>query len=476
MTQQLTPSLAEKLLPGELFTTWNGRTPATTIAMRAADLPGMQALPIRELVPWLPEPLWSADPAYGKTDLELVRKAARERVQAMDWSKIKARSRVNVLANPHGFFMAGESYVVMLEEIVAHIQQTRNARVKLCIAESMGHIENADWVKTYNLEERFEKVVEVPQCGAGVEVDTQLGKFWLMQPLFNADFFVHTHITEMREAYIHRMRDRLVKPFGMSYVRLETRSAYHFGYGPRTGQLISRLIFDSDFIQQRYAGSVVLDMTPEGVIGVEGDFDLLALDRRITERTLRNYGVVFGLLSEVDECVAILDSQYPSIYTYSGGVILNSLYYADVDYFDLDNLAAYNGPAAATRESGLVYGRNKAIKALVVNYMTGGLPQTPTLQKQPSYVVGKDMYSWVVNDPSNTYAEECITYSPDLPSAVAAACAQAGTDKLFAFDNTQGAFRVSESLAKLLLERAPKVREEVLNHRLPKWLAQRRPV
>lgn len=470
------PTLAQKLQPGELFTTWNGREPATTIAMRAADLPGMRALPIRDLVPWLPEPLWSADPAYGKTDLHAIRHAARERVQAMDWSKIKPRSRVNVLANPHGFFMAGEAYVVMLEEIVAHLQETRSARVKLCIAESMGHIENADWVKAYNLEARFDKVVEVPQCGAGMAVDTALGTFWLMQPLFNADFFVHTHISEMREAYIHRMRDRLVKPFGMSYVRLETRSAYHFGYGPRTGQLISRLIFDSDFIQQRYAGSVVLDMSPEGAIGVEGDYDLLALDRRIAERTLRNYGVIFGLLAEIDECVAILDSQYPSIYTYSGGVILNSLYYADIDYFDLDNLAAYNGPASATRESGLVYGRNKAIKALVVNYMTGGLPQTPTLQKQPSYVVGRDMHSWVVNDPSNTYAQDCLIYSPDLPSAVRAACEQSATDKVFAFDNTQGAFRVSQSLAELLYDRAPAVRDTVLNQRLPKWLAQRQPV
>ncbi|WP_165614160.1 hypothetical protein, partial [Mycolicibacterium holsaticum] len=43
-----------------------------------------------------------------------------------------------------------------------------------------------------------------------------------------------------------------LKPFGMAYTRLETRSAYHFGYGPRTGQLVARAVFDSDFVQQRY--------------------------------------------------------------------------------------------------------------------------------------------------------------------------------------------------------------------------------
>ena len=40
---------------------------------------------------------------------------------------------------------------------------------------------------------------------------------------------------------------------------LETRSAYHFGFGPRTGQMVARAIFDSDFIQQRYTGAVVLE-------------------------------------------------------------------------------------------------------------------------------------------------------------------------------------------------------------------------
>ena len=40
-----------------------------------------------------------------------------------------------------------------------------------------------------------------------------------------------------------QMLDRLMKPFGMAYARLESRSAYHFGFGPRTGQIVSRCIF-----------------------------------------------------------------------------------------------------------------------------------------------------------------------------------------------------------------------------------------
>ena len=62
------------------------------------------------------------------------------------------------------------------------------------------------------------------------------------------------------------------------YARLETRSAYHFGFGPRTGQMVARSIFDSAFIQQRYTGTVVLDTTSEGVVDVHGRNDLDALD------------------------------------------------------------------------------------------------------------------------------------------------------------------------------------------------------
>jgi hypothetical protein len=62
---------------------------------------------------------------------------------------------------------------------------------------------------------------------------------------------------------------------------------------------------------------------------------------------------------------------------------------------------------------------------------------------------------------------------PDLPAAVAKARAKAGTDKIIAFDNTPGAFRVSESLAAFLRKQAAAVDADVLNNRMPKWLAQR---
>jgi hypothetical protein len=337
----------------------------------------------------------------------------------------------------------------------------------------MGHIFNQDYAKMYNLSGRFDKVEEVPQCGPGIPIETRLGKMWMMHKLFHSDTFIHTHTTELREAYLHRMVDRLLKPFGMSYARLETRSAYHFAYGPRTGQLIARTIFQSDFIQKHYAGSVVLDMVPEGVLDVKGSYDVMALDRQLTPQLLRTYGTLIRLLAEIDECVTLFDSHYALPYCYGGGITFSNLEHCDTDFFDLDNLAAFGTLPAGSPNTGLVFGNNRALKAYVINFMGAGLPMTPNFVHHNPIIVGQDVYKWLVNDPSNTYLAKYSKMVPDLPTAMDQARSKAGTDKVIAFDNTPGAFRVSESMAEFLMARAPHVDAEVLNHKMPKWLAQR---
>src|ERR1700740_2621114 len=91
------------LPPSPLQETWNGRHPAEVIPMRGADLPGMELVPVRELVPSLPEPIWSTNELLGPTDLDIIRAKTRETVAGMDWSKIQPKKRVNLLANPHAF-------------------------------------------------------------------------------------------------------------------------------------------------------------------------------------------------------------------------------------------------------------------------------------------------------------------------------------------------------------------------------------
>lgn len=451
----------------------NGDKPAELIPDRAADLPGMVGLPVRQLVPHMPRPIWSACDEFADTDTSVIRRATRQRIEHVDWSKIEEGRTVHLIANPHGFSLMGEGYVAMLEEITDYVAFTRKADVRLRIAESMGPLANPDWIKTYGLQKRFKDVANVNQIGPGKKIDTVLGDQYVCKKLFSAPYFIHTHVTEMRETYFHRMLDRLLKPFGMSYARLETRSAYHFGFGPRTGQMISRAIFDSKFIQQRYVSSVVLSTVSEGVASVDADNDLYALDARVAKELLWNYGPMLRLLAAIDECIPIMDSHGCFVYNMGGGITFSNLLYADTDFLDLDNLALSATDGKFDRE-GLTMGNMDVIKSIVINYMAGGVPVVPYLQHMPSvHIATETQARLLANDPSLCYIRDCSTVHGDLAQAVAAAQSESGCDNLFAFDYTPGVFRVSEPLAQHLLDCAPGVLETVRDKHMPKWLRQR---
>lgn len=451
----------------------NGDKPAELIPERSADLPGMFALPVRELIPHMPKPIWSPNAEFGETDPEIIRRETRKRISKIDWSKIPEGRAVHLIANPHGFSLMGEGYVAMLEEIQSYVSELRKTKVKVRIAESMGPLANPDWIKTYQLEERFGDVENVSQIGPGKKIDTILGDQYVCKKLFAAPFFIHTHVTEPRETYFHRMVDRLVKPFGMSYVRLETRSAYHFGFGPRTGQMIAKAVFESEFIQQRYVASVVLNTVSEGVASVEADTDLYALDGRMTKQLFWNYGPLLRLLSMIDEVIPILDGHGCFVYNMGGGITFSNLLYADTDFLDLDNLALQATGGKYGRD-GLTMGNAKALKAIVINYMAGGVPIIPYLKDMKSVHIATETEARLLeNDPSLSYIRDCSIVHDGLSQAVAAAQNMSGCENLFAFDYTPGIFRVNETMAQILLDGAPKAVELVKTTLMPKWLGQR---
>jgi hypothetical protein len=460
----------------ELMKTWTGRHPADFVAMRAAELDNVVALPIRDLTPWLPKPIWSPVEQFGPTDTEEVRERTRVRLQAVDWSRIHKGQRVNLIANPHGFAMSGMAYVAMLEEIQQYVQTLTGATVRLRIAESMGHIENPDWMRIFDLERRFGDAKECPQIGQGQKISTRVGPMYLTRQLFMGDHFIHTHITEMREGYLHRMLDRLYKPFGMAYTRLETRSAYHFGYGPRTGQLVSRAVFDSDFIQKRYAATVVLNTSPEGVVDVDADNDLGALDRRLATDIFRNYAVLIRLMSAIKDVTVVFDGHGSTVYSYAGGIPFDVLYCANTDWLDLDNPALYTAllPDSMRDLAGhRMMGENAAIKAFVINYMAGGVPYMYLLRGVPTFVTGAEMAFWLAQDPSACWIPDASTVTDGLPEAMRRSYEIAGTDNVIVYDGLPGALHVSQGVADDLLAAAPAITRDVAEVRLPKWLAQR---
>lgn len=451
----------------------NGDKPADLIPERSADLPGMIGLPVRELIPHMPKPIWSPNAEFGETDPEVIRRATRAKISNIDWSKISEGRVVHLIANPHGFSLMGEGYVAMLEEIQAYVSELRGAKVKVRIAESMGPLANPDWIKTYNLKERLGDIENVSQIGPGKKIDSILGDQYVCKKLFTAPYFIHTHVTEPRETYFHRMIDRLVKPFGMSYVRLETRSAYHFGFGPRTGQMIARAVFESEFIQKRYVASVVLNTVSEGVASVDADNDLYALDARMTKEILWNYGPLYRLLGMIDEVIPILDGHGCFVYTMGGGITFSNLFYADTDFLDLDNLAL-SATSGKYGRDGMTMGNTEALKAIVINYMAGGVPVVPYLEDMQSVHIATETEARLLeNDPSLSYIRDCSIVHNSLSEAVAVAQQKTGCENLFAFDYTPGVFRVNEPMAKILLDSAPKAVELVEKTLMPKWLRQR---
>ncbi|MET0577787.1 MAG: hypothetical protein ABW122_03955, partial [Ilumatobacteraceae bacterium] len=141
----------------------------------------------------------------------------------------------------------------------------------------------------------------------------------------------------------------------------------------------------------------------------------------------------------------------------------------------LDNLALLKGFASKVPATpGLTMEFNPAIKAQIMNYMSGGVPYTMMTRRLPTWLVDGPAAEWMMDDPSSPWLAERAAIAPDLAAAVAAARAQTGTDHVIVFDSLAGALHVSEPLGRLLLERAPAVAAHVRDTALPKWLAQRR--
>ena len=76
-------------------------------------------------------------------------------------------------------------------------------------------------------------------------------------------------------------------------------------------------------------------------------------------------------------------------------------------------------------------------------------------------------------EPMNIKYMDHAVIAKTTESAMDFAYKMTGTDKVIIFDGAMGGLNCSESLAKLLIERAPAVSERVEKELLPKWFRQR---
>jgi hypothetical protein len=444
-----------------------------TAAMRAADLPGMGSLSTKELFPEFAPEIFNHDTG----DLSVIRKATEDTLAGVDMGMIKPEHTVNILSCEHGFsIFGGAPYVEMLKTIKRVVEERTGCKVRLRLAMYRGFKEADEVRDFYNLDELFEgRVAGAGPWDKGLAVETEIGEVYVVEKVFDADWFIHAYYDDPREIYFHRMLNRGLKAFVMAYARVETRSAFHFSFLNRGGAVLPRAIFNSPFIQGKHAFSCFMRTSPNGIIAIDGDNDLYAIDRRITINHLSTFGKMVRLIADLDDFVAVWDGGRWGYYIHAGGVCFGVVMNCGFDAFDLEQTAALSGldDLIRNRDPEYIMDMNKAIKAVVINQSWPGIIISDVPKLAPTILVGRENTELWLRDPANPYFMDYAVTAETLPAAVDFAKRVGGTEKVLAFDGSFGYLTLTEPLAEEMLRKAPAISRKVDEEYLPMWLAQR---
>lgn len=449
-----------------------------SVKKRMYQYDNMTSLMIKDLFEDTPDVIYPSEKGPG-----VVKDAAYKALEGVDMNFIKPGDSVNICCSHHGFTMVGgQPYAELIKairDVISERTGTENIRIRAGVG--LRFRETEEYIKRYELDKYFKgKAKGVAPIDEGIAIDTEIGTLYGLKAIYDADWIVHCHNSDVREVHFHRQVDRAVKPFGMSYARIETRSTYHQNLGPRAANFVARSIFGSEFVQNKFAFAAFLEMSPAGVVGVDADNDLMALNDRMLVSGCKYYGKIMTLLGEIDECIVGLDFPCPVPYVFAAGVIYANFAGANCDLFDLDNaLAPYTWYTEA------FYGKNSkpmtseippvfpAIKMVVHNYAWGGYPSAFFSNHIPTIVVGREQADLFNRDSQNLEYMKHSVIADTLDTAMEFAYKQAETDKIIIFDGAVGGVNVSQPLADLLIKKAPEVNKRVDDILLPKWLKQR---
>lgn len=457
-----------------------GIDPAS-VRKRVAEMPGICSLQLTDLFPELPPTIFPG----GEDALDKVYEVSKRELRKVDMSFIKPENSVNVLASHHGFtLLGGQPYAVLLKAVKDVVEEKTGCKnIRLRAGVGMRFRETEEYIKSYGLDEYYGpgKTKGVAPIDEGIPIETEIGTLYGIKAVYDADWIIHTHHTDVREVHFHRQIDKAVKPFGMSYARIETRSTYHQNLGPRAANFTARAIFESEFVQSKFAFAAFLNVGPHGVVGVDADNDLFKVNDRATFIGCQHYGKIMTLFGEIDECIAVLDFPCPVPYVFSAGVIYANFAGANTDLYDMEETplppytwyteAFYKRNGAPILDE--IPPLNPAIKMCVHNYAWTGYPSAFFSEHIPTVVVGQEQAELFDVEPMNIEYMSHAVVAKDTETAMEFAYRLSGTDKVIIFDGAMGGLNCSESLADLLIEAAPRVTKKVEEELLPKWLRQR---
>ncbi len=447
---------------------------------RAADLPDMTGITVKELFSDTPDVISLESPEIIHAQ---IRKDTLKALESVNLDMIKPGDSVNILASHHGFMIyGGEPYSEMIKTIHDEVERRCGTNaIFLRLGSGLRAREAEVLIKKYNLDKHFKnKATGMAPLDEGVPIETEIGTFYGVKSAYDACWIIHAHNSDLRELHYHRYLGRLLKPFAMSYATVETRSTFHQSMGPRAANLVQRMIYQSPFVQKKFVCSVILQVAPTGITGVDANNDLWAQDRELTKISMKWFGKMATLISSLKDINVIIDYPNSIPYTTAGGILFCNFLNANVDEFDLDvdftpfsryMDQLYDGDYIMFDKS-LVPAPNPAIKSLIVNYCLRGYPGTFFAEQLPTFVVGAQA-DLLRNCPQNATFMDSALQVDDLKKAVNFAKRITGSEKILVFDGARGGINVSDSLAEEIRKIAPKIEEEVEKELLPKWFAQR---
>jgi len=448
------------------------------LKMRAVDLPGFTSVRASELFPIEQTPVTAATPELMRAE---IRRRTAATLEKIDLQKIRPGDSINILTSHHGYSIyGGHAYAEMVRTIRDEVERRTGATdIRLRAGVGLRFRETEEYIAKFGLDEYFHgKAKGIAPVDRGVPIKTAIGTLYGIAEAYDARWIIHAHNNDVRELHYHRQMGRLFKPFAMSYATIETRSSYHQSTGPRSANLLPRLIWESDYVQKRFLLSCFMQVGPEGIMGVNANADLIAQDKEFTKLNLQWYGKILTLLGALKDVILVIDYPGPMPYTATGGVLFGNFLNANVDEFDLRKLTPF------TRYSDMLYPDNKplvegvlpppnpAIKAVILNYCSKGYPGAFFPKMLPMLVVGAQA-ELMENDEQNTEFMKFALKVDSLAKAVSFARNFTKSDKILIFDGAVGGFNVSSALADEMRELAPEVSARVDNELMPMWLKQR---
>ena len=178
---------------------------------RAAELPGIVGLGLRDLFPDIPKEIYTEG-----GDLSVIRKATEAALKNVNMEMIRPTDKVNILSSQYGYqIMGGDVYTEMIKTIRDVVEQRTGCRnIRLRVTTGFRIREPNEIIKHYRLDEYFNgKALGVRPIDKGVPIETEIGTLYGVAQVYDADWIIHAHHGELRELDMHRMINRAIKPF-----------------------------------------------------------------------------------------------------------------------------------------------------------------------------------------------------------------------------------------------------------------------